>query len=175
MILQPFTHLLDVFVILRTKFFKIDSFHVVSGFGGVDVILPGTGEELVDVVVQVALCKCIPFVLIKPDTIAVTTTIQIELGVGKDLVVCHDVTGIGAEFQLVHVPSGIHIRSRLFHWRVFTLAFPPGEIDVGVDPHAAAVRALLGGQVFHKGDGAEGVCFADGAFHEDDFLSGSCY
>ena len=55
MVPQPLANLLDAFVIFLAKLFHLDRFEVILRFHGMESVLPGAREEIVQVVMQVAV------------------------------------------------------------------------------------------------------------------------
>ena len=91
---QPVTDLLDTFVISVPKFLEINLIHMISGFGCVQLTLPGLCEKVVQVIVQVPVDEHVPFMLLHPDPIALTTAVQLKVCIRKDLKTRHDVAAI---------------------------------------------------------------------------------
>src|SRR5690349_24286191 len=146
MINEPLPNLFGLLVILFPELFQVNLFQMVAGLCGTQVILPGTGKELIQIVVQVAVDQHIPLVLIEPDPIATAAAVNIKFSIGEDLVACHDMAAVRTKFQLPDFPGGINF-DRTFLGRKFTSQRPaPGEIDVGGNGNALAIGTLPSGK-----------------------------
>ena len=167
MVPQPLADLLDALVILLAELLKINGFKMVTGFDGMQVILPGTGEELVQVVVQVAVDQHFPFPEFEPDTVAVAAAVQIEVGVGEDLIDRHDVTAVRAELEFLHVPGWVDLDRAFLFGQGAPQGPPPGHIGIGWKIHPLAVRALPGRQALQQNDRTQLIFLADRTLHLD--------
>ena len=97
MICQPLADILYLFVILLAEFFQIDRFHVVVSLHLMEMVLPGTREELIEIVMKVAIDQRTPFLVFEPDTVATAAAVKLEIGVREDLVARHNVSTSRAE------------------------------------------------------------------------------
>src|SRR5215212_3065124 len=97
MINEPLPHLFGLLIILFAKFFEVDLLEVIPSLCRAQMVLPGTRKKLVHIVVQVAVDQHVPLVLVEPDPIATAAAVDVKLGIGEDLVTCHDMTAIRAK------------------------------------------------------------------------------
>jgi hypothetical protein len=70
---------------------------MVFGFLRTEIILPGPREEFIQVIVEVSVNQNIPLMLVEPDPVAITTAINIKLGIRKNFIPSHDMTAIGTK------------------------------------------------------------------------------
>ena len=128
MVPQPFADLLDPLIILFAELIQVDRVEMIARLLPVEMVLPGAGETLVQVVVQIAVDQHVPLMGFEPDPVAAAAPVEIELAFWLYLVTCHDVPTVRAKLQLVHIPGGIDLNRALLLGQDASQSPPPGHV-----------------------------------------------
>jgi hypothetical protein len=120
---DPPLHPLNLIEVFGSEFLAVNLFLGAARFLAANLILPGRGEDQVDVIVQVAGLERLPFILVEPDSAAVAALIEREVGPVADSAL---VTGLGG----IVCPSDVSGRpalccSRHFQYSNDGIQLPP--------------------------------------------------
>src|SRR5262245_4740292 len=136
------------------EFLAIKLFLGAARFLAADLILPGRGEDHVDVLVQVAGLERLPFVLVEPDSAAITALIEREAGPVADAVFDQNLVALRAEFgdqRAGHRIEGDRLSLRRSGQALFVL-FAPFPVFERRNPISAAFIAMARSQIaFERG------------------------
>src|SRR5262249_25090855 len=121
---------------------EIDRVEMIVGFSCVEMGLPGACEEFIQVIVQVAVNQRFPFLKLEPDAVAVAAAVQEKFGVGEDFVARHDMSTVGAELQLFHIPGWVDLDRALLVGEPAAQGPSPGHIRIGREKYSLAVETL---------------------------------
>jgi hypothetical protein len=99
--INPFSDPFDLRVICLTKPAEIDLFQVLLPLFLASLDLPRRGEDFMNFVVQIPLLQGFPFVLIRPDSLAMAALLQSEAQTVANLVFDQDTLALRAQFDPV--------------------------------------------------------------------------
>src|SRR6266511_6006943 len=162
---QPFANFFDTLIIFLAKLFGIYPFHVAFGFLRMETILPWTSEEFIQIVMQISFDQYIPLMFIKPDPVAISTTIKEQICIWDHFIAFHDVSTVWAKFQNIGVPLRVNLRGDFLFGQVLTLRTFPKQVGIRRNKNALAVRTLLSREIFNKRNRIKCLSLANGTFH----------
>src|SRR5215813_10222639 len=95
---DPPLHPLNLIEVFVAELLAVTLFLGAARILAANLILPGRGENQVDVIVQVAGLERLPFILVEPDSAAVAALIEREVGPVSDSVLDENLIALRAEF-----------------------------------------------------------------------------
>src|SRR5512133_1303002 len=167
MVPEPLADFLDPRIVLITKLIHVYSVEMNARFFRMEMILPGTRKELVQVIMQIAVDQYFPFMGIQPDTVTTATAVEIEVGIWKNFIACHNMPAVRTQLEFRHVPIRIDLDRAVLYRNGTTQGPPPCHIVIRGDEKAIAIGTLRGGQALQQGNLFQFEILADGALHDD--------